>query len=120
MAVMVPRETPTDQRLDALSGQVHALDKKVDTLDRKVDTLDRKVDALDRKVDTLDGQFHALDKKVDVLDGRVGVLEKKVDEGFAGIDKRLDKLTDSLDAHNRTLVAGLFVTVAALIGTSAF
>jgi outer membrane murein-binding lipoprotein Lpp len=85
MTVMIPGQTSTDQRVDALAGQVHALDKKVDA-----------------------------------LDGRVGVLEKKVDEGFAGIDKRLDKLTDSLDAYNRTLIAGLFVTVAALIGTSAF
>lgn len=92
MTVMIPRETSTDQRLDALDG----------------------------KVDALDGKVHALDKKVDALDGRVGVLEKKVDEGFAGIDKRLDKLADSLDAYNRTLIAGLFVTVAALIGTSAF
>lgn len=112
MTVMIPRETSTDQRLDAVAGQVHALDKKVDVLDGRVH-------ALDKKVDVLDGQVHALDKKVDVLDGRVGVLEKKVDEGFAGIDKRLDKLTDSLDAYNRTLIAGLFVTVAALIGTSA-
>lgn len=117
---MLPRETSTDQRLDAVAGQVHALDKKVDLLDGRVHALEKKVDALDGRVHALDKKVDVLEKKVDVLDGRVGVLEKKVDEGFAGIDKRLDKLTDSLDAYNRTLIAGLFVTVAALIGTSAF
>jgi hypothetical protein len=35
------------------------------------------------------------------------------------VDKRFDRLEDRMDALNRTLVAGLFVLVATLIGSSA-
>jgi hypothetical protein len=82
MAVMVPRETVTEHRLDAL-------EKKVDE------------------------GFARVDKRFEEVD-------KRIDEGFARVDERFEKLTERIDAYNRTVTAGLFVVVAALIGTSAF
>jgi tetrahydromethanopterin S-methyltransferase subunit G len=58
-------------------------------------------------------------------DERLDDLNKKVDDGFAQVDKRFeqvdkrfDRLEDRMDAHHRTLVAGLFVLGAAIIGSN--
>jgi hypothetical protein len=63
-------------------------------------------------------------------DERLDDLNKKVDDGFASIDARFgrvearfDRLEERVDAKfdrlNKTLIAGLFVVVAAIIGSNA-
>jgi len=70
MAVMIPRETWTDERLDDLN----------------------------KKVDDVRAEMRA---------------------GFARVDADLRELSARIDAMNRNLVAGLFVVVAAIIGSNA-
>jgi uncharacterized coiled-coil DUF342 family protein len=68
-------------------------------------------------------------------DERLDDLNKKVDDGFTRVDgeirelrkemnTRFDKLKESMDARfdalNRNLIGGLFVLVAAVIGSNAF
>lgn len=56
-------------------------------------------------------------------DERLDDLNKKVDDGFARVDARFDRLEERMDAKieglNRTLIAGFFVLVAAIIGSNA-
>jgi hypothetical protein len=52
-------------------------------------------------------------------DERLDGLNKKVDDGFDAVDKRFDRLEERIDGQNRTLIAGLFVVVAAIIGSNA-
>lgn len=53
-------------------------------------------------------------------DERLDDLNKKVDRGFARMDSRFEHLEARLDALNRTLLGGLFVLVAAVLGSNAF
>jgi len=52
----------------------------------------------------------------ELTEHRLDALEEKVDDGFAGVDKRFDRLEDRFDALNRTLIGSAAVVVAALIG----
>jgi tetrahydromethanopterin S-methyltransferase subunit G len=59
-------------------------------------------------------------------EGRLDDLNKKVDDGFAEVDKRFeqvdkrfDRLEERIDGMNRTLIGGLFVLAAAIIGSNA-
>jgi archaellum component FlaC len=62
-------------------------------------------------------------------DDRLDDLNKKVDDGFARLDKRIEGLDKDIkdlrremnarfEALNRNLIAGLFVVVAAMIGSN--
>ena len=64
-------------------------------------------------------------------DERLDNLNKKVDDGFARLDQdirelrtdmnsRFNALESRFDSLNRTLIGGLFVFIAAVIGSSAF
>ncbi len=64
-------------------------------------------------------------------DERLDDLNKKVDDGFARLDKRIEGLDEDIkdlrremnarfDALQRNQIAGLFVVVAAMIGSNAF
>jgi tetrahydromethanopterin S-methyltransferase subunit G len=52
-------------------------------------------------------------------DERLDDLNNKVDDGFDAVDKRFDRLEARIDGQNRTLLAGFFVVVAAIIGSNA-
>ena len=52
-------------------------------------------------------------------DERLDDLNKKVDQGFDEMKAELRSLNARFDALNRTLIAGLFVLVAAIIGSNA-
>jgi chromosome segregation ATPase len=86
MAVMMPREKWTDERLDDLN-------KKVD-----------------------DG-FARLDGEIKRLDGDITELRREMNARFENLESRLDA---RFNAVNRNMFAGLFVVVAAIIGSNAF
>lgn len=85
MAVMMPREKWTDERLDDLN--------------KKVDDGFARVDADIRE------------------------LRKEMNARFNSVDARFEKLNDSMNARfealNRNMIGGLFVVVAAVIGSAA-
>lgn len=91
MAVMMPREKWTDERLDDLN-------KKVDE------------------------GFARLDRRIDRLDDDIKDLRGEMNARFEKVDARFDKLNDSInarfDALNRNMIGGLFVVVAAMIGSN--
>jgi tetrahydromethanopterin S-methyltransferase subunit G len=92
MAVMMPREKWTDERLDDLN-------KKVD--DGFADT----------KAEMRAGFAR--------VDGEIKELRREVNARFEKVDARFDALNDRFDALNRNMVGGLFVVVAAIIGSAA-
>lgn len=64
-------------------------------------------------------------------DERLDDLNKKVDDGFARLDRRIDRLDEDIksltremnarfDTVNRNMIAGFFVIAAAIIGSNAF
>jgi hypothetical protein len=64
-------------------------------------------------------------------DERLDDLNKKVDDGFARLDRRIDRLdedikdlrremNDRFEALNRNLIGGFFVLLAAILGSNAF
>ena len=90
---MVPRETVTEHRLDALEKKV---DEGFVRLDKKID------DGLAGVNERMDEGFAAVDKR------------------FGRLEDRMMRLEDGFYALNRTLNTGLFVIVATLIGSNFF
>ena len=86
MAVTMPREQWTDERLDDLNAKV-------------------------------DRGF--ADTKAEM---REGFAETKAEmrEGFARVNEDIRELRGEIHALDRNLIAGLFVIVAAIVGSSAF
>lgn len=97
MVVMTPRENWTDQRLDDLN-------KKVDDGFARAN---RDIKALDRKMDEA---FARLDTKIDE-----GIRDVRGD--MKGLQLELN---ERLESMNNRLVGGLFVFIAALVGSNAF
>jgi len=100
MAVMLPREKWTDDRLDDLN-------KKVD--DGFAET----------KAEMREG-FARVDGEVKDLRRDMDERFDKVDERFDKVDARFDKIDERFEALNRALFNGAVVIVAALIGLKAF
>lgn len=95
MAVMMPREKWTDDRLDDLN-------KKVD------------VGFADTKAEMREGFAR--------VDGDIKELRREMNARFERVDDRFDKLNESVnarfDALNRNLIGGFFVMFAAVIGSN--
>lgn len=53
-------------------------------------------------------------------DDRLDDLSKKVDDGFARLDRRIDRLDEDIKDLRRDMMAGFFVIVTAIIGSNAF
>jgi hypothetical protein len=97
MAVTMPREKWTDERLDDLN-------KKVD--DGFADT----------KAEMRAGFLR--------VDGQIKELRREMNARFDSVDNRFDSMKTSIDARfdalNRNLIGGLVVVVATLLGSNAF
>jgi hypothetical protein len=93
MTVMMPREKWTDERLDDLN-------KKVD--DGFADT----------KAEMRAGFAR--------VDGEIKELRSEMNARFNKVDARFDLINERFESLNRTLIGGLFVVVAAIIGSNAF
>jgi tetrahydromethanopterin S-methyltransferase subunit G len=93
MAVMMPREKWTDERLDDLN-------KKVD--DGFADT----------KAEMRAGFAR--------VDGEIKELQREMNTQFNKVDARFDSINERFEALNRTLIGGLFVVVAAIVGSNVF
>jgi tetrahydromethanopterin S-methyltransferase subunit G len=59
------------------------------------------------------------DQRLDGLNKKVDDGFEQVDKRFEQVDKRFDRLEERIDGLNRTLIGGLFVLVAAIIGSNA-
>jgi hypothetical protein len=59
------------------------------------------------------------DERLDDLNKKVDDVRAEMRAGFARVDADLRELSARIDAMNRNLVAGLFVVVAAIIGSNA-
>ncbi|HEX5988585.1 MAG TPA: hypothetical protein VFY75_00035 [Solirubrobacterales bacterium] len=96
MAVMMPREKWTDERLDDLNNKVD---------DGFADT----------KAEMRAGFAR--------VDGEIKELRREMNARFEKVDTRFEHLEASmnarLDALNRNLIAGLFLIVAAILGSNA-
>jgi len=90
---MMPREKWTDERLDDLN-------KKVD--DGFADT----------KAEMRAGFAR--------VDGEIKELRSEMNARFNKVDARFDLINERFESLNRTLIGGLFVVVAAIIGSNAF
>jgi hypothetical protein len=104
MAVMMPREKWTDDRLDDLN-------KKVD--DGFAET----------KAEMREG-FARVDAQIARLDGDIKELRRDTTNQIDGLRGEMNERFNSVDARfdsvNRNMIAGFFVVVAAIIGSSAF
>lgn len=90
---MVPREKWTDERLDDLQAEMRAGFARVDA-----------------QIDRLDGDIKGLRRD---MNNQIGGLRSEMNARFEKVDERFEAL-------NRNLVGGLFVIVAAIIGSAAF
>jgi hypothetical protein len=97
MAVMMPREKWTDERLDDLS-------KKVD-------------DGFARADKKMNEGFARADKKMNEGFAR---LDKKMDDGFARVDNDIRELRHEMRSLQRTMYGSTVVIVVALLGSNAF
>lgn len=103
MAVMMPRETWTDERLDDLNGKV---DDGFAGVDRRF--AEAKAETAER-FDHLEAETAVKFREVD---GRFNRLETRMDRGFSELNQRFDRM-------QFTLIAGLVTFCVALIGSCA-
>jgi peptidoglycan hydrolase CwlO-like protein len=96
MAVMMPREKWTDERLD--------------DLDKKVDKGFARVEG---EIKRLDGNIRRVEGEIKRLDGNLGELRREINARFEAMDLRFDSL-------NRSLQATMVGVIVALIGSNAF
>jgi chaperonin cofactor prefoldin len=99
MAVMVPREKWTDERLDDLQAEMRAGFAEVKG-----------------EIKRLDDRGAGVERKVERLDGRIAGVEREM--------KRLDvdfrELRREVNSMNRNMMAGFFAMIAAIIASNAF
>jgi hypothetical protein len=93
MAVMMPREKWTDDRLDDLQAEM-------------------RQGFVDTKAEMREGFAR--------VDGEIRELRREMSAQFNKVDARFDSVNERFEALNRTLIGGLFVVVAAIIGSNAF
>jgi peptidoglycan hydrolase CwlO-like protein len=117
MAVMMPREKWTDERLDDLSKKVDEgfanVAGEIKRLDGDINRLDGEITRLDGNITRLDGNIKRLDNDIGRLDGNFNELRREINARFESIDLRLDSL-------NRNLQATMVAVIVALIGSNAF
>jgi hypothetical protein len=99
MAVMVPREKWTDERLDDLN-------KKIDNGFAAVDAA-----IADTKTEMREGFAR--------VDGDIKDLREDMNARFGSMEARFDALNARFDAFNRNLLWGLVTVAVALIGSNA-
>jgi hypothetical protein len=104
MAVMMPREKWTDERLDDLNGRIDE-----GFADTKAQIADTKAEIADTKTEMRAGFAR--------VDGGIKELRREMNARFENLEARLDARFDAL---NRNQIAGFFVIVAAIIGSNAF
>lgn len=92
MAVMVPREKWTDDRLDDLQAEMRAGFARVDA-----------------QIERVDGDIKEIRRE---MNARFENLEARLDVRFNAIDARFEAL-------NRNMMAGFFVVVAVIVGSNA-
>jgi len=107
MAVMMPREKWTDERLDDLN-------KKVDDgfADTKAE-MRQGFTRVEGEIKRLDGEVKRLDGDIKRLDGNLGELRREINARFEAMDLRFDSL-------NRSLQAIMVAVIIALLGSNAF
>jgi DNA anti-recombination protein RmuC len=93
MAVMMPRERWTDERLDDLQAEMRQGFARVDA-----------------QIERLDGDIKKLRQD---MNNQIGGLRGEMNARFEKVDERFEAL-------NRNLVGGLFVIVATILGSNAF
>jgi len=104
MAVMVPRERWTDERLDDLNKKV---DDGFARTEKKMDEGFARADA------KMDEGFARADARMDEGFAR---LDKKMDEGFARVDADLREVRSDIKDVKRMLFMGAVAIIVALIG----
>jgi len=104
MAVTMPKEKWTDERLDALN-------KKVD--DGFADTKAEMRQGFARIEKEISGPRGDLNNQGDSLRGEMNVLRAEMNARFNSVDARFD-------AMNRNLIGFAVAIVAAVIGSNAF
>ena len=90
---MMPREKWTDERLDDLQAEMRA-------------------GFTDTKAEMRAGFAR--------VDGEIKELRSEMNARFNKVDARFDLINERFESLNRTLIGGLFVVVAAIIGSNAF
>jgi hypothetical protein len=119
-----------DDRIDELAGGVRDGFVKVDG---RFDKVDGRFNRVDERFTEVDERFDKVDERFAEVDERFDKVERDMEAGFARVDKRFAEtptrqemndgfaeLRAAFTALNRTLIAGAFVIVAALIGIHAF
>jgi flagellar capping protein FliD len=106
MAVMMPREKWTDERLDDLNGKVNKGFARTETA-----IAETKAEISDLRRETK-GEIKELRREM-----HAGF--NKVDARFDKMDDRFEKMNDRFDRLSQILIGGTIAIIVALIGSSA-
>ena len=74
--------------------------------------MDQRFEAIDRRFEQIDQRFEAIDRRFEQMDQRFEAIDRR----FEGIDRQFLELNLRLDRLFHTLLAGMFVVLAAMIG----
>ncbi len=102
----LPTFDPTDIATKADIAELRReMDQRFEAIDRRFEQMDQRFEAIDRRFEQMDQRFEAIDRRFGGIDRR-----------FEGIDRQFLELNLRLDRLFHTLLAGMFVVLAAMIG----
>jgi archaellum component FlaC len=102
MAVMMPRERWTDERLDHFEKRV---DERFDNFERRVD---ERFDSIDEKFKHVDQQFKQVDERFKQVDQRLDLMGTDIRE----LRQSVDRLSESM---RKNFIALAMLVVAAIV-----
>jgi DNA anti-recombination protein RmuC len=82
MAVMMPRQNWTDERLDHFEKSVN---ERFDRVDQRFDRVDERFKLVDKRFDQIDKRFDQIDKRLERMEGAVLRQNTTIVTGFIGL-----------------------------------
>ncbi len=101
-----PTDIATKADVEDLRQDMH---RRFDEMDRRFQQIDQRFEHVDQRFIQMEERFIQMEKRFLGMEHRFDEMESRFDDRFAAINGRLDRLF-------QTLVAGLFVIIAAMVG----
>ncbi len=119
MAVMVPREKWSDERLDGLDRKVDDGFARGEGEIRELrQEMNHRFDRVDERFRGVDIRFDAVDKQLETIDSRLNSMDQRFNSIDVGIEALNQRLFMAAVAVIVAMIGAAGAIVAAMIGTS--
>ena len=109
----------TEERISKLEGAYEQVDARLSDVRLELVRVHDRIDKVDGRTNArIDALSEKVDARFDKVDARIKALEDSVNQRFDQMNGRIDTLNGRIDALNRTMLAGVGLILAAVVGLS--